>query len=213
MRRKIGLSLIVSVVVGFLGVAFGDNIYTLDPNHTFVKFIVRHLVISKVEGKFRQFSGTITYDEKDITKSSMTGRIQAASIDTGNTKRDKHLRSVDFLSAEGYPEILFVTTRIEKQADVNVLMGKLTIRGVTKDIAIPFTVTGKIVDPLGQPRIGFEASLHLNRQDYGVSYSRAMDKGGLVVGNQVTISLVGEACQPSVAPKPSHQRSPFFCKK
>jgi polyisoprenoid-binding protein YceI len=176
-----------------------------------VGFTVRHLVINKVQGKFNEFSGSIIYDENDITKSAMHGRIKVASIDTDNGKRDKHLRSDDFFAAKAYPDITFVSTGVEKQEDAYVLIGDLTMRGVTKKIAISFIITGKIIDPLGQPRIGFEASLNINRQDFAISYSRTMDNGGLVVGNTVSINLVGEACQPNESLKPEHRQSPFVC--
>jgi polyisoprenoid-binding protein YceI len=154
---------------------------------------VRHFVISKVRGKFNEFTGTITYDENDITKSGMRGTIKATSIDTDNQKRDDHLRSPDFLDVANYPDITFSSKRVEKRQDGLVLIGDLTIRGTTKEVVVPFTITGKIVDPGGKMRIGFEASLRINRQEFGVAYSKTMDSGGLVVGDTVDIELVGEA--------------------
>lgn len=205
--------IILSVLLSlyFSSITLGEGRYIIDSQHTLVSFIVRHLVISKVHGKFNEFSGIITYDENDIKKFSLQGRIKVSSIDTDNVKRDKHLRSDDFFSAESYPYINFVSTGVEKQEDAYVLIGNLTIKGITKKIAIPFSITGNIIDPVGQPRIGFEATLRINRQDFAVSYTRAMDNGGLVVGNTVNIKLVGEACQPSKLLKPEHRQNPLVC--
>ena len=175
--------------------AMAADVYNVDPTHTQVGFTVRHLVINKVRGKFNEFTGTITYDEKDVTKSSLNGTIKVASIDTDHAKRDKHLRSPDFFDAQGHPEIIFKSTKVEKAGDGHVLVGNLTMRGTTKEIQVPFVITGKILDPWKKIRIGFEATLRINRQDFGISYSKAMDNGGLVVGNTVNIELVGEAVQ------------------
>ncbi len=175
------------------GVALGADTYQVDRSHTTVGFTVRHLVINKVRGKFNEFSGTIVYDEKDASKSSMQGTINVASIDTDHEKRDRHLRSPDFFDAAGHPEITFKSKRVEKDGDGLVLVGDLTMRGTTKEIHIPFEITGKIKDPSGNIRIGFEATLRIDRQEFGISYSKTMDNGGLIVGNRVNIELIGEA--------------------
>jgi polyisoprenoid-binding protein YceI len=167
--------------------------YVPDKSHSLVGFSARHLVIYKVRGKFHEFEATIMYDENDLTKSSIQGTIQAASLDTDHEKRDKHLRSEDFLYVDKYPEITFASKRVEQQNSGYVLIGDLTIRGVTKEVVVPFTVTGKIVDPGGRTRVGFEATLRINRQDFGISYSKVMDNGGLVVSDTVDIELTAEA--------------------
>jgi polyisoprenoid-binding protein YceI len=181
----------------FAGVALGTDTYIVDRSHTTVGFTVRHLLISKVRGKFNDFSGTIVYDENDVTKSSMQGTIQAASIDTDHEKRDKHLRSPDFFDVANHPEITFTSKRVVKENDRLVLVGDLTMRGATKEVRIPFAITGKIKDPQGNTMIGFEAILRIDRQDFGIAYSRTMDNGGLVVGNEVNIELIGEAIAPA----------------
>jgi polyisoprenoid-binding protein YceI len=168
------------------------DVYTTDPEHTLVGFTTRHFVINKVRGKFNEFHGVIVYDESDTTKSSMKGTIKVASIDTDNQKRDEHLRSADFFDAANHPEITFASQKVEKRGDGYVLIGDLTIRGTTKEVTIPFVITGKIVDTRGQTRIGFEANLQINRKDFGVAYHRVMDNGGLVVGDTVEIELIGE---------------------
>ncbi len=168
---------------------FAGDTYTLDVAHSKVEFTVTHMMISKVTGKFREFSGTIMYDEKDMSKWSASVDIKTASIFTDNEKRDNHLRSDDFFNAEKYPLITFRSKRFEKRGDQYVAIGDLTIRDVTKEIELPFTITGKVVDPWGNTRIGAEAELVINRQDYGVKWSKSMDRGGLVVSNEVKITI------------------------
>ena len=119
--------------------------------------------------------------------------IKTASINTGNERRDGDLRSVNFFDAASYPEITFKSSRIEERGGALFCVGNLTMRGVTHEVAISFSYIGKVKDPMGNTRIGFEGSLNLNRQDYGISYGKTMDNGGLVVGNEVAISLTVEA--------------------
>lgn len=192
LKRRLAV-LAVLLTLCFAGVALGANTYVVDRSHTTVGFTVRHLVINKVRGKFNAFSGTIIYDEQDVMQSSLQGTINVASIDTDHHKRDNHLRSADFFDADGYPEITFKSKEVEKDGDRPVLVGDLTMRGTTKEVRIPFEITGKIQDPSGKTRIGFEATLQLDRQEFGVSYSKTMDNGGLIVGDKVNIELVGEA--------------------
>jgi polyisoprenoid-binding protein YceI len=151
------------------------------------------MVISSVKGSFTDFSGTIMYDEEEITNSSVSVTIKTGSINTGDDRRDGHLRSADFFDAENHPEITFVSKKVSKRADGHVVTGDLTMRGVTKEVEIPFIITGKITDPRGKTRIGVEGKLTIDRQDYGVSWSRTMDAGGLVVSDDVRIELLLEA--------------------
>ena len=171
----------------------GADRYQIDPAHTQIGFSVRHLVISNVQGKFNEFSGTILYDGQDISKSSVSVTIKAASIDTGVEPRDVDLRSANFFDATKFPEVTFQSTRIEKRGEGYVALGTLTMHGVAKEVALPFSITGPIKDPGGKQRLGVEASLTINRQDWGLSYSKAMDNGGLIVGNDVKIELNVEA--------------------
>lgn len=170
----------------------GDN-YVIDPVHSKVGFSVRHLVISKVEGRFTDFSGTIDYNEKDITNSSVNVTIKIASISTDNEKRDGHLKSPDFFDAEKYPEITFVSKKIVKRGDGYVAVGDLTMRGVTNEIEVPFVIHGTVQGPWGNTRLGVEANLSLNRMDYGVKWNNKLEGGGLVVGEEVKINLLIEA--------------------
>ena len=191
-RRYIRVVLAVLASLCFARVAGSADRYVTDPAHTSVGFTVRHLMIYKVRGKFNEYTGTIMYDEHDITKSSMHGTIQAASLDTDDEKRDKDLRSAQFLDVERFPEITFASTRVEKKDDGYVLIGDLTIHGITKEVAIPFAITGPVMHR-GQTLLGFEARLQINRHDFGITYNRLMDNGGLVVGNTVDIELFGRA--------------------
>jgi polyisoprenoid-binding protein YceI len=192
MRYKASINTVLFMSVMLVSAAFGADIYNIDNSHTTVGFMVRHMVLSKVRGSFTDYNATLLLDEQDITKSSMQGTIKVASIDTAHAKRDKHLRSADFFDAAQYPDITFASKRIEKQGNGYVMIGDFTMRGVTKEIALPFTIT-KPLTHKGKTRVGFEARLEINRQDYGIAYNKLIDVGGLVVGNQVTIEIDGEA--------------------
>ena len=166
--------------------------YKLDAAHTAVGFAVKHLTVSTVRGQFGEFTGEFNVDEKDLTQSSFEVRIKRVSIDTQNERRDNHLRSADFFDAANHPEIVFKSKRIEKKGKGYVAVGDLTIRGVTREVALLFTLAGPISGPGGLPRYGVEASTTVNRQDFGVSWSRSMDGGGLVVSDEVRIEINGE---------------------
>lgn len=193
MRLKPQIILGVALALLIAGVTFGADPFVIDPVHTNIGFSVRHLVINNVKGKFTDFSGTILYDEKDIAKSSVNVTIKATSINTGNDSRDNDLRGVGFLDAAKFPEITFQSQRIEKRSDGYVAVGKLTLHGVTKEFALPFSITGKIKDPWGNIRLGVESALTLDRRDFDLNYSKTLDNGGLVVGNDVKIELAVEA--------------------
>jgi polyisoprenoid-binding protein YceI len=176
--------------------------YQIDPAHSLIGFAVRHLEINWVEGRFKDFKGTINFDEKDVTKSSVEFTAKVASIDTEVEARDKHLRTADFFDAEKYPEMIFKSTRVERKGkDGYVLHGDLTLKGVTKPVALPFTITGAVKDPWGNTRFGVEAHTKINRRDFQINYGNAFAGSGLDVGNEVTIDLRLEAMQP--APKPA----------
>ena len=185
--------LIFVVLVGLVsGFGRGMNVYEADLPHSSIAFKISHMVVSKVKGHFNDFSVTIKEDPEDITKSSVAVVIKTASIDTGNERRDNHLRSADFFDAEKYPEITFHSNRIEKKGDKYVAEGTLNMHGVSKEITIPFEITGKIKDPWGNTRAGIEASTKLDRKDYGLNWNKTLDKGGLMVGNEVKIEILLE---------------------
>ncbi len=182
-------SMLAVLIFGLLiGLTASDK-YAADTPHTNIGFSVKHMVITNVKGKFKDFEVIFNYDENDISKSSVTATIKAASIDTDNEKRDNHLRSGDFLMVEKYPEITFVSKDIRKKGDDYVANGTLTIRGVTKEIQLPFEILGKIKDPYGNTRLGLEASTTINRHDFGVSWNKTLDTGGLVVGDEVGLNF------------------------
>ena len=175
-----------------LGVsAFAADDWVIDKAHSAVNFKVRHLMLSNVHGRFSDVSGTIHYDDKDVTKSSVTAVIKTASVNTDNETRDKDLRGPDFFETDKFPEATFKSTRIEKRGEQLVAIGDFTLKGVTKQIEVPFEFV-KADTPFG-PGIGVNATLKINRQDYGLKYNRIMDSGGLAVGNEVQLELNVEA--------------------
>lgn len=188
--------------VAYAPVPGGD--YQIDPAHSIIGFSIRHLEIAWVEGRFKDFKGTIHFDEKDLTKSSVEFSAKVESIDTGVEQRNAHLRTADFFDVAKYPEMSFKSTRVERQGkDKYVLHGDFTLKGVTKQVAIPFAVTGAIKDPWGNTRFGVQAQTKIDRRDYGITWGKALENGGLDVGNEVTIELQLEAMKP--APKAAGQ--------
>jgi polyisoprenoid-binding protein YceI len=194
--------------VFFLGVtmmiagatAFGVDVYQVDTQHTTVGFSIRHMVINNVRGSFKDFNGTIEYDGKDPLTIQAVGTIKVASIDTGIQGRDEHLRGPDFFHVTQYPEITFQSERVEKRESGYSLIGKFTMHGVTREITLPFTLSGPVVDPWGKTRIGIETGVTLNRQDYGINWSKTLDNGGLVVGDEVKIEINAEAVKKVAEP-------------
>ena len=184
--------------------AWTADTYAADGAHSYVGFSVSHMVISKVKGHFGEFTGTLLFDAKDPTKSSIQGTITVQSIDTGNDQRDTHLRSADFFDTEKFPEITFASKKVEKRGEGYAVLGVLTIKGVSKAVEIPFKVLGPAKDPWGNERVGVDlAPFAINRQDFGVTWNKTLETGGLLVGNEVTIELAGEFVKeaPKEAPK------------
>jgi polyisoprenoid-binding protein YceI len=185
---------LAALVAGIMltAAAHGAETYTVDPVHSYVGFAVTHLMVSTVQGRFKDVSGTIQYDDKNVENSSVEVAIKTASLNTETEKRDTHLRSPDFFDVEKYPEITFKSTKIEKKGDGFVATGKLTIRGVTKEVQIPFKMRGPAAIGKGK-RLGVTGTLTINRQDYGVSWNKTIDGGGVVVSDDVDIDLKVEA--------------------
>jgi len=180
----------LAVVAGMLVTAnsFAQEKYDIDLTHSNIGFSVRHMVVAKVPGNFKEFSGAILYDEKDLTKSSVNVTIKAGSINTQNDRRDGHLRSADFFDAENHPDITFVSKKITKTKDGFTALGDLTIRGTTKEVELPFKILGTRKDARGA-RMGIEAGLTLNRFDYGVKWDKTLDDGNLIVSNEVAVAI------------------------
>jgi polyisoprenoid-binding protein YceI len=166
--------------------------YKIDPAHTDVGFTVRHFV-SKVPGHFAKFEGEVLLDPKDPSTMKITGKIDAASIDTNNEKRDNHLRSGDFFDAANHPEITFVSKKVAKAGDKWTVTGDLTIRGVTKEVPLEVEILGFMPDPWGNQRAGFEAHGKVNRLDFGVSWNKKLDQGGMMLSDDVELVLRVEA--------------------
>lgn len=190
MIKRMLLGALLSLLI--TSVVFAGEKYVLDATHSEAGFAVKHLVISKTKGEFKDISGTFDVDESDITKSSADITIQVASVDTDDEKRDGHLKSADFFDAEKFPTITFKSTKIAKTEQGYSMTGNLTIKDVTKEITFPFSLNGFVIDPWGNRRFGAEGTLTINRQDFNVKWNKALDGGGLVVGNEVEISLAIE---------------------
>jgi polyisoprenoid-binding protein YceI len=164
--------------------------YNLDPTHTRVGFSARHAMVTKVRGAFNELTGSGYFDEAEPAKSSVELTIKAASIDTRNPDRDAHLRSNDFLAMDEYPEITFRSTSVQKLGqDRYAVTGDLTIRGTTKPVTVELEFTGSAVDPWGNLRLGFEGSATINRKDWGVNWNAALEAGGLLVSEKVTLEF------------------------
>ena len=153
------------------------------------------MVVSTTKGEFAEYTGGFEYDAADPASLKANATIKVASVDTRNAKRDDHLRNSDFFDVANHPEITFVSTSAEAVGDQVVLTGDLTIKGVTKEIKLPLTVNGPVTDPWGNVRVGLEGKTKINRHDFGITWSKAMDGGGLVVGDEVTLDIVVEGTQ------------------
>lgn len=198
--KSIALALIVGLFVATAPAQAVER-YQLDPVHSYVGFAVRHMLVSWVKGQFNDFSGEILYDPEDLARSSVSVVIQTASLDTRNERRDNHLKSPDFFAVEEFPEITFRSKRIEPRGDAYVAIGDLSIRGVSKEIELPFTLAGPVTAAGGRPRLGAEAALTLHRHDFQVSWNRFLEGVGLVVGDEARIEIQVEAIGPE--PQPS----------
>jgi polyisoprenoid-binding protein YceI len=165
--------------------------WTIDPAHSNVEFAVRHVMISTVKGRFSDFSGTITLDERDPSSLELDVTIPAASIDTRQADRDTHLRSADFFDVERYPTITFKGRRLDGDLDSDFrLVGDLTMRGVTREVVLDATPEGRGPNPFGQgERAGYSAKATIDRRDFGLVYNRALETGGVAVGHDIKISI------------------------
>src|SRR5712672_4365756 len=191
MRKILGLLL---AIVAVCGSALAADEYKIDPNHSSVNFAETHMTVSTVNGRFNTFEGKILFDDKDVSKSSVSVTIKTNSINTDNTSRDNDLRSAGYFDVEKFPEITFQSKSVEKKGNDYVAHGTLTIKGVSKDVDLPFELKGPADAGKMGKVMGAHASLTVNRQDFGVS------QGGGMVGNEVKIDLNVEA---HMAPPPA----------
>lgn len=186
---------ILALVVSAAGANAAQS-YAIDYSHSHVGFAVKHFGISTVRGEFKDYSGEVMIDENDLAASSVSIEIEVASIDTDNEQRDGHLKSADFFDAENHPKMTFKSTKIEKtDAGRFLVTGDLSIRGMTREIQLPVTFGGPL-EAMGTVRIGVEGETTINRQDYGLAWSKLLETGGLVVANDVDISISLEASRP-----------------
>ena len=186
MRKSIFLASLV-LLLG-VGTAAAQSTYTVDTVHSSVGFKIRHLV-SKVSGEFTDFDAKLMVDFDNLDASSVEFTMKTASIDTGNEKRDDHLRSEDFFAAEKHPEISFRSTKItKKEKDVYVVTGILTMRGVSNPVLVTVEYLGEI-QAFGGTRLGFDVTTTVDRQDFDISWNRALDQGGVVLGDDVDVFI------------------------
>ena len=190
MRHKIqALTMLVTLLT--TSVVFAADTYVIDPAHTSFAFSVQHMMISNVPGEFDKFEGTVTYSPTDLANSKADITIDVNSINTRIDKRDAHLKSPDFFDAAKFPTITFVGTKFTP----GYITGNLTIKGVTKVITIPVTISGPVKTMMGGQAIGITGNTTINRQDYGVNWNKNLDQGGVAVSDNVNITLSIEADQ------------------
>jgi polyisoprenoid-binding protein YceI len=164
--------------------------YTIDPAHSTIGFVARHAMVTKVRGSFNDLEATVDVDGDDLSASKVSVTIDVASIDTRNEQRDAHLRSNDFLDIANHPTITFVSTEVTPVSeDVIRITGDLTIKGVTRPVTIDFNYEGTAVDPFGNERVGFEGSVVVNRKDWGITWNAALETGGVLVSDKVTLEF------------------------
>ena len=185
------MSRFISIITAMFFVAStawsGD--YSVDPAHSQIGFEVTHMVIATVDGHFDDYTVNLSFNPDDLSAFSVEAVINTASI---TTERDNHLKSPDFFDVAKFPQMIFKSNKVEKTENGYVAKGSLTIRGVTKEVDLPFTIKGPIKDPWGNKRIGIEGETEINRQDFGVKWSKTMDGGGLVVSDEVQIKIDAE---------------------
>ncbi|MFO7591268.1 MAG: YceI family protein [Acidimicrobiia bacterium] len=177
-----------STVPGYLA-----GTWAIDPTHSEVGFSIRHLMVSKVRGRFTGFTGTITTAD-DLVASSVEATIDLASIDTGNADRDTHVRSADFFDVEAHPTMTYRSTGVRADGDGFVVDGELTLRGVTRAVPLALEVHGFLPEsPFGDTRFGFSATAEIDRRDFGIEFNSALDGGGVLLGEKVQVALEIEA--------------------
>lgn len=167
--------------------------WQIDPTHTNIGFSVRHAMIAKVRGRFTDFAGSFTLDGDNPANSSSQLTVLLTSVDTQNADRDNHLRSAEFFDVESFPEMTFISTSVEAKGNSFVVTGDLSVHGVTKSVPVKFELVGISQDPWGNTRIGFEGEAEINRRDFGLEWNVALDTGGVLVSENIKITLDVEA--------------------
>lgn len=173
-----------------------SGVYEFDRAHSNIGFRIKHMGLAEIPGSFTDYTGVIRYDAADVTKSSVEFAAKVTSVNTGIEARDKHLRTADFFEVEKYPEMTFKSIKIEKKGENNfVAVGDFTLKGVTKQISLPFTINGFLKDGRGAIKMGASALTVINRQDYGLTWGKVLDNGVLSLDNNVSVNLQIEAAK------------------
>lgn len=187
-------TLIMTTAIALLSTSAFAAKFDIDPSHTSVAFVAPHLMISKVKGRFDRFSGSFDFDEKTMKLDNIQVVVKTDSINTNEKDRDKHLRSPDFFDVAKFPEMTFKSTKVIYDKDKpDKVEGNLTIRGVTKPVTLDLDYNGAITDPWGNRVVTFEADTKVDRKDFGIVWNKALDKGGVTVGDEIKIEIEGEA--------------------
>ncbi len=189
MHRIFAVLMALTLFLAGAGIASAET-YNLDPAHSHVMFKVKHLGISTVTGRFEAFAGTFDFDPAKVSTGATSVTIDVGSINTDVEDRDNHLKSAEFFDAEQFPEISFTSKKVQS-VDGNEfeIVGDLTIRGVTKSVTLDVELGGTVTDPWGNERAAFTATTKIDRKDFGLVWNKVLETGGLVVGNEVRISL------------------------
>lgn len=191
MFKKVSVAFILTLALMIVSAAgVRADSWSFDKVHSSIGFSVRHMVISKTNGSFGDYSGKVVFDGKNVENGSVEITIQMNSLDTKNEKRDGHLKSPDFLDAEKFPTMTFVSKKISKKSgNYYDIVGDLTLKGVTREVTLNSEFYGSLDDPMGNTKAGFSAKTTINRQDFNVSFDSALKDGSLIVGNDVEITL------------------------
>lgn len=199
MRRFFLLAVsVLALITPTLGNA---SVWEVDPAHSSAQFAIRHLMVSTVRGEFTKFTGTFTLDDKDLAKSTLEASIDVTSINTRIAKRDDHLKSPDFFDIAKYPTMTFKSKKVEAAGEGKFkVTGDLTMHGVTKEVVLDVTGSTKsIKDPMGKMRLGGSATTKINRKDFGLAYNKALETGGVLVGEEVDITIDVEMTEKAAA--------------
>jgi polyisoprenoid-binding protein YceI len=179
----------------------GTSTWTVDPTHSEIGFAVRHLMISTVRGRFGGVTGSVVADEANPTKAKIDISVDVTTVDTRTEQRDAHLRSADFFDVEKFPTMHFVGTEVDGDVTGDFkVTGNLTIRGVIRPVTLDVTSEGSVRDPWGNDRVGFSAKGKLSRADYGLTYNQALEAGGVVIGDEIKLSIDVELVRQAAAP-------------
>jgi polyisoprenoid-binding protein YceI len=191
---------LILIAMIFALAAFGQATYTIDTAHTNAQFAVRHMMVSNVKGEFAKTTGTIVYDPNNLGASKVEATVDTTSINTREPRRDTHLKSPDFFDVEKFPTMTFSSTAWSKQGDKLMIKGNLTLHGVTKEVTLAVEgPSAELKDQKGGARIGASATTTINRKDFGLTWNRAIETGGVVVGEEVTITIDLEATRKPAA--------------